>query len=76
MNLAARYRVKTYREYVDIAPTGVSTQPPPPEFPSPCQILCLDPENLTTPLDGQMFCKFTHFFVSPVYKMVYLTIVN
>ena len=28
MNLAARYRAMTYREYVDIAPTGVSTQPP------------------------------------------------
>ena len=28
MNLAARYRAITYREYVDIAPTGVSTQPP------------------------------------------------
>ena len=27
-NLAARYRAITYREYVDIAPTRVSTQPP------------------------------------------------
>ena len=28
MNLAARCRAITYREYVDIAPTGVLTQPP------------------------------------------------
>ena len=55
MNLAGRYR-----EYVDIAPTGVSTHPP--EFvPSPCKILCLNPENPTIILDGQMFRTFTHF---------------
>ena len=63
MNLAARYRAITYREYVDIAPTGVSTQPP--EFvPSPCEILCLNPENPTIILDGQMFRTFTHFCLS------------
>ena len=65
MYLAARYRAITYREYEDIAPTGVLTQSP-----RPCQILYLNPENPTTPWMG----KCLHIFVSPVHKMVYLAI--
>ena len=57
MNLAARYSAITY---VAIVPTGILTQPPSPEFfPSPFKILCLNPENPTPPLDGQMFRKFS-----------------
>ena len=70
MNLAARYRAITYREYVDVAPTGVSTHPS--EFvPSPCKILCLNPENPTIILD-KCFVRL-HIFVSSVHKMVNLT---
>ena len=41
----------------------------------PFQILSLNPENPTTPLDGQIFPKFKHVCFSGT-KMVYLTIAS
>ena len=67
MNLAARYRAITYREYVDIAPTG--SQLTPPEFvPSHCKILCLNPENPTIILEaGWTNVSYVYTFLSLQY---------
>ena len=73
MNLAARYRAITYREYVDIAPTGVSTQPPPEFVPPPlvkssAWILKIQQSSWM----DKCFVRL-HIFVSSVHKMVNLT---
>ena len=59
MNSAAdiNYRALTYREYEDSS-DGVLNPPRMLPLPLSNPLLHLNPENPTSPLDGQIFCKF------------------